>query len=212
MSDSPRTYHDRHKKTRGRDQASFKTQRELIGIIIEVGEDFLPSNNRRGSYNKQYPTLVVIGREYYSILKLYLTKNSSSIAVGDEIDIDSIPTLLIKRFSAKDWTPELKQRIEKKLILICRANESKFVEFFNNAKPITTKLHQLRLLPGIGPKRMWQILDIRKMGLFLSYKDIEERTGLSNPLMLIVGRILEELETEQKYQLFTRKNLPNFSK
>ena len=209
MSDSPRTYHDRH-KTRGRDQANFKKQRELIGTIIEVGEDFLPSNNRRGSYNRQYPTLVVIGREYYSILKLYL-KISSSVAVGDEIDIDSIPTLLIKRMSANDWTPELKQRIEKNLILICRAHESKFVEFFNNAKPITTKLHQLRLLPGIGPKRMWQILDIRKMGLFLSYKDIEERTGLSNPLMLIVGRILEELETEQKYQLFTRKNLPIFT-
>ena len=212
MSDSSRT-HNRHKNTRGRDQANFKKQRELIGVITEVGEDFLPPNNRRGSYNRQYPTLVVIGRDYYSILKLYL-KMASSAAVGDEIDIDSIPTLLIKRLPANEWSLDLRKRIEENLILICNSdiNQLKFVDFFNNAKPITTKLHQLRLLSGIGPKKMWQIIDMRKKGPFLSYDDIEERTGLNNPLMLIVGRILEELETEQKYPLFTKKNLPLFSK
>lgn len=208
MTDSPRPYRDHTNKHRGREQKKASKQRELIGSIIEVNEDFLPSNNRRGSYNKQYPVLIIIGREYYSILKLYL-KMQVSYAVGDEIDIDSIPTLLIRRLHANEWTPELRKRIEDKITIMCKKREKIFVDFFNNAKPVTTKLHQLRLLPGIGPKRMWDIIEIRKMTLFTSFADIEERTGLV-PITMIVSRILEELETDQKYPLFTRKNLPAF--
>jgi putative nucleotide binding protein len=33
-----------------------------------------------------------------------------------------------------------------------KEQEERFVEFFNKAEPITTKLHQLELLPGIGKR------------------------------------------------------------
>jgi len=85
-------------------------------------------------------------------------------------------------------------------------NEEKFVEFFNKAQPLTTRLHQLELLPGIGKKLMWAILDERKKGDFKNFKDITDRVkGLHHPERLIIHRIEEELKDEHvKYKIFTR--------
>lgn len=206
MTNYPQLNHDRNNKYRGRPK-----QHELIGSIIEVNKDFLPSNSQRGSYNREYPVLIIIGRDFYSILKIYLKRQVSYVA-GDEIDLEKYKSLflLIQRLPAQEWASELQRRIKENLTMMIIKNEEKFVSFFNNAKPITTKLHQLRLLPGIGPKRMWDIIDLRKESLFVSFSDIEKRTKL-DPVSLIVSRILEELETEQKYQLFTKKILPTFN-
>ncbi|MHA2364884.1 MAG: DUF655 domain-containing protein [Candidatus Hodarchaeales archaeon] len=205
MNNSSRNYrnHEERNKNRGREKKTQK-EREKIGRIIEVGEDFLPSHHHQEPYDKQYPFLIVIGKKHYSILKLFL-KQHVSFAVSDQIDLDKNKYLflLIQRLSADKWTKELRKRIERHLKEIVSLNEREFVDFFNNAKPITSKLHQLKLLPGVGPKRMWSIIDDRKISIFSSYSDIEERTGL-DPITLIVSRILEELETDQKYRLFTK--------
>ena len=39
---------------------------------------------------------------------------------------------------------------------------------------------------------------------FTSYKDIEEKTGLTDVQKMVAKRIFEELSTESKYRLFTR--------
>ena len=36
------------------------------------------------------------------------------------------------------------------------------IEFFNKAAPLTTRMHQLELLPGLGKKHMWEIIEERK--------------------------------------------------
>ncbi len=48
---------------------------------------------------------------------------------------------------------------------IVEANEQRFVDFYNDAQPITLRLHQLNLLPGIGKKLRNTILDERKRSL-----------------------------------------------
>ena len=59
------------------------------------------------------------------------------------------------------------------------------------------------MLPGIGKKHMWEILEIRKEKQFESLHDIKERVKLlPDPEKIIIKRILMELNNEDKYRLF----------
>ena len=83
-------------------------------------------------------------------------------------------------------------------------DEERFVEFYNEAQPITLRLHQLNLLPGIGKKLRNTILDERKRKPFEDFEELEERvSGLHDPAEVLVERILEELRDEDlKYRTF----------
>jgi putative nucleotide binding protein len=90
--------------------------------------------------------------------------------------------------------------VVKELVL---KNEKRFVEFFNKSTPLTTRLHQLELIPGIGKKHMWAIIEARKERDFTSFGDIKERVKLlPDPQMAITKRILRELYEKEKYYLF----------
>ncbi|ERG98389.1 MAG: putative RNA-binding protein [Haloquadratum sp. J07HQX50] len=95
---------------------------------------------------------------------------------------------------------ELKYAVEE----IIQSDEDRFVSFYNEAQPITLRLHQLNLLPGIGKKLRNDILDQRKRGPFSSFSEIEQRiTGLHNPAEILAERILEEIrENDLKYNVF----------
>ncbi|MFC6717383.1 DUF655 domain-containing protein [Natrialbaceae archaeon GCM10025810] len=82
--------------------------------------------------------------------------------------------------------------------------EERFVNFYNEAQPITLRLHQLNLLPGIGKKLRNSILDERKRKPFESFEELEERvSGLHDSDEILVERILEELRDDDlKYQTF----------
>jgi putative nucleotide binding protein len=63
----------------------------------------------------------------------------------------------------------------------------------------------LELLPGIGKKLMWAIIEERKKGKFESIAQLVSRVkGLHTPEKLLMNRILEELKDENiKYRVFT---------
>jgi putative nucleotide binding protein len=64
-------------------------------------------------------------------------------------------------------------------------------------------MHQLEILPGIGKKRLWEVLDQRKAGRFTSYEDLKKRLPLlPNPIKMFTARILEELKGRERYNLF----------
>ena len=82
-------------------------------------------------------------------------------------------------------------------------DESRFIAFFNNAQPLTMRMHQLELLPGLGKKHMWEVIMARKAKPFESFDDIKERVKLiPDPKGMIIKRILAELEGKEKYKLF----------
>lgn len=87
-------------------------------------------------------------------------------------------------------------------------NEQRFVDFYNDAQPITLRLHQLNLLPGIGKKLRNNILDQRKRKPFESFEDLEDRvSGLHDPDEVLANRILEELRDEDlKYRTFVGRD------
>jgi len=96
-----------------------------------------------------------------------------------------------------------KDLLEKVVEEIIDKNEKRFVEFFNRAGPLTTRLHSLELLPGIGKKHMWEIIRERKKKPFENFDDLQKRVPmLPNPKKMIVRRIIEELQNRDRHRLF----------
>ncbi|WP_254864834.1 DUF655 domain-containing protein [Halovivax gelatinilyticus] len=103
-----------------------------------------------------------------------------------------------------DLSSGAKSEVEYVITDLVEEDERRFVDFYNEAQPITLRLHQLNLLPGIGKKLRNTILDERKRKPFESFDEIEERvSGLHDPSGILVERIIEELrEDELKYRTF----------
>ncbi|MEX2752324.1 MAG: DUF655 domain-containing protein, partial [Candidatus Freyarchaeota archaeon] len=109
-----------------------------------------------------------------------------------------------RRIRYEDLTPTAKSELPFVIEKIVQLREKEFVDFFNNARPITTRMHQLKLIPGIGKKTMWLILEERKKEPFKSFENISSRVRMPEPKKAIVNRIMSELKGEDKYYLFTR--------
>ena len=82
-------------------------------------------------------------------------------------------------------------------------DEARFILFFNKAQPLTMRMHQLELLPGLGKKHMWEVINARKAKPFESFDDLKERVKLiPDPKAMVVKRIIAELEEKEKYKIF----------
>ena len=123
---------------------------------------------------------------------------------GDNLDLDRNKEkfYIVKRISFVQIPLGTEYTLEETLTNLVKEQEQKFVKFFNEARPITVKLHQLTLIPGIGQKRMWTILDARKVKLFDSFKDFEIRAGV-DPVPMLVKRLQQELTGNERYYLFS---------
>jgi len=163
---------------------------------------------------KRKPVAQAIGKEEFTLMEL-IPKENVSPDIHQKVYIGSGKREEISRVNRRlrydDLTATARVELNYVIEEIINAQESKFVEFFNESGPVSTRLHQLELLPGIGKKHMWDIIKARKEKPFESFDDIKKRvTMLSDPVKLISKRILLELETtkdkkgKRKYVLFTR--------
>lgn len=163
---------------------------------------------------KKKPVAQAIGIEEFTLLEL-TPKDKVNLDIHEKVYIgagkrDNIARVN-RRLKYDRLTATAKIELNYVIEEIIKENEDKFVQFFNAAGPISTRLHQIELLPGIGKKHMWDILNARKEKEFVSYQDIKERVPmLADPVKLISKRILLELEGttdrkgKRKYILFTR--------
>jgi putative nucleotide binding protein len=112
---------------------------------------------------------------------------------------------VLKKIDYKDLTNTSKALIQPILEKEILNYEEEFINFFNNSTSITPRMHSLKLLPGVGQKHMWGILDARNRQKFTTFKDISDRTSLSNPAKQLALRIVKELQREGiKYYLFSK--------
>ena len=88
---------------------------------------------------------------------------------------------------------------------IVTINESKFVEYLNNARPLTPRIHALELIPGIGKTYMKTMLEEREKKKFESYQDLQERVGFKDPVKHISERILDEITGQSRMNLFVKR-------
>lgn len=173
--------------------------------------DFLPTGHGEDTrpIHLREPLAQALGSEYFILLELVMKEGAkveieSSVFVGKG-DRDVVKRVE-KRLRYDELTHGAKIELPYMIEKIVKENESRYVEFFNNAQPITTRLHMLELLPGIGKKMMWALIDERKKGKFKSFKELEERVkGLHHPDKLIARRIEEEIKDESiKYRMFAK--------
>ena len=112
---------------------------------------------------------------------------------------------VIKKIDYNDLTNTSKALILPLLETEVLNYEEEFINFFNNSTSITPRMHSLKLLPGVGQKHMWEIIDARNRQKFTTFKDISDRTSMSQPAKQIALRIIKELQREGvKYYLFSK--------
>ena len=148
-----------------------------------------------------------VGEEFFTILEA-LVREELVLKPGDRVyvgkDSRSEVTYIIGRIGFEELTASAKSELPSVIGKIVEAREKWFVNFFNTARAITPRMHALELVPGIGKKYMWQVINERQRKPFESFEDLQKRTELPNPVKLITKRVMEELEGDSKYRLFTR--------
>jgi putative nucleotide binding protein len=152
------------------------------------------------------PLIQTIGVSRFLLIELRsLIHQAPSLKPLDLVSLSSSldgKILAFGRYLAyEDLTATAKSTLPDAIALIVKSQEKRFVNFFNNAQPLSKKAHTLELLKGIGKKTLWTILEERRKKPFESYDDIKKRVDI-DPVKLIVERILDELRNPQTIYLF----------
>ena len=178
--------------------------KEEIAIVL----DFLPNGypfDERPMYAKT-SIAQALGKEHFILLEL-VPKKEIHLQPYEEVYIgegkrDKIHHI-VGRLPPNKLTTTAKNELEHIIKDIIHKNEKRFVNFFNDAQPLSTRMHQVELLPGLGKKHMWEIIEARRDKSFDSFEDIKKRVKLMpDPEKIIIKRILQELEGTEKHRLF----------
>lgn len=180
-------------------------KREEVARIL----DYLPYGRTQDSrsYQKQ-PLVQSVGEANFVLMEMTPKEGAIPVA-GTRVYIGSGSRDIIDHVNRRIDYPELsnsaKLELPYQIQSIVLDNEARFIRYFNDAGPISTRMHALELLPGIGKKLMWAILTERKKGAFKGFADLMERVkGLHYPEKLIAKRVEDELMDDRiKYRVFT---------
>lgn len=166
--------------------------------------DFLPhgkANDRRAE-----PLAQAIGEKFFNLLEIIIredvtTKPGDKIYIGEE-KRDKVKYIR-GRVNYDELTNFAKNELENTIVDFINKDEKRFVNFFNVAGPITTRLHSLELLPGIGKKHLWDLINERKKKPFDTFQELQDRVKmLPDPKRIVIRRIINELEEKDRYRLF----------
>jgi putative nucleotide binding protein len=180
-------------------------KREEVARVL----DYLPYGRTPDtrSYQKQ-PLVQAVGETNFVLMEMTPKEGVVPVA-GTRVYIGSGSRDVIdhvnRRIEYIELSNSAKLELPFEIQTIVLEEEPRFIRYFNEAGPITTRMHALELLPGIGKKLMWAVLTERKKGPFKSFVELMERVkGLHNPEKLITKRVEDELMDDRiKYRVFT---------
>lgn len=178
--------------------------REETVIVLDFLRNGYPFDDRP-LYMKT-PIAQAIGKQHFVLLEL-VPKKGVHLQPYQEVYIgegkrDQIHHI-VGKLTLDKLTATAKNELEYVIKDIVKSDEKRFVDFFNTARPLSTRMHQLELLPGLGKKHMWQILEARDDKPFESIEDIKKRVKLMpDPEKTIIRRILQELQGNEKHCIF----------
>jgi putative nucleotide binding protein len=176
------------------------TQKEENAIVL----DYLPYGYPLE--NKMMPIAQAIGETHLTLLQI-VPRRGINLELGEKVYIgegkrDKVYYIL-GRVPENKLTETAKQQLEEFVKKQIETNEKRYVDFFNNAEPINTRLHQLELLPGFGKKHTTAIIDERNKKPFETIDELKKRvSNLPDPRKAIERRIIEEITEKQRYYLF----------
>jgi putative nucleotide binding protein len=119
--------------------------------------DYLPKG-RPDDPRKKDPVAYGVGEKNFVVLEL-APKPNATLLVGDRVGLNREPDSPIDHVRARVRMEEMTHAAQSELPFVVeqmvKLQEERFVKFFNDAGPITTRMHMLELLPGLGKKLMW---------------------------------------------------------
>lgn len=170
--------------------------------------DFNPRGKSSTVRGRDGIIITAIGEDRLTLLEVLGVPNST-FDVGERIYIGkegrtkvlSVLGKLEYEHISSSAQSELRGVVEN----IVTHNETRFVDYLNNARPLTPRIHALELIPGIGKTYMKIMLEEREKKAFASYVDLQERVGFKEPIKHISERIMDEITGESRMNLFVKK-------
>ena len=184
----------------------MQRRQEEYAIVL----DFLPNGypfDARPMFRKT-SVVQAVGKITLALLEL-VPKKDIFLQPHDEVYIgdgkrDKIHHI-VGRIKFENLTASACKELEFIVIEYVKKEEAKFVNFFNTSEPLTTRMHRLELLSGLGKKKMWEIVEERQVKPFKSFEDLRKRIPLMpDPVKLIAKRIMAELTGKEKHYLFVQ--------
>lgn len=166
--------------------------------------DFLPHG--KPSDRKAEPVAQGIGEKFLNLLEVAI-KDEVTLKANDRVYVGDDKRDQVKyirgRIGYDELTNYAKNMVVEIVTALIEKDEKRFVNFFNKAGPVTTRLHSLELLPGIGKKHMWDIVGERRKKPFETFKEVQERVPmLPDPKKIVIKRVIEDLQGKDRYKLF----------
>jgi putative nucleotide binding protein len=178
------------------------TEKEEYAIILDYLPYGYPVERRVGSVAQ------AIGIKTLALLEL-IPRKGITLAVNEKVYIgpdkrDKI-YYISGRLPREKLTETAKIQLQGFVENFVGEQEQTFVDFFNKAQAINTRLHQLELLPGFGKKHTEELIKSRDEKQFESFEDIKNRVkSIPDPKKTIEKRIIEELLERQRVNLFVK--------
>ena len=152
--------------------------------------------------------ITALGEERLTLLEI-LGAEDSIFDIGEKIYIGKEGRTKVQsvlgKLDYKQISGSSQSEIDNIVKTIVTNNEERFVDYINNAQPLTPRKHSLELIPGIGKTYLKLIIEQINKQKFLNYKDMEERAGLKEPVNHLSKRIIEEISGETQFRLFVKR-------
>ena len=177
-------------------------QLEEIATVI----DYLPLG-KSTDMTKQ-PIAQLLGNSYFTLLEATL-KPEKALSIGEAVNVgkenrDKVDHIK-GRITYEQLTTSSRNELRNAIRAIIMTREADFVNFYNKSGAITMRVNQLTLLPGVGKKHLQAIMQEREKKPFDSMDEIAKRVALlPDPANLLVLRIEQELQGNEKHYLFVR--------
>ena len=178
------------------------TDKEEKAIIL----DYLPYGYPLEK--KMMPIAQAMGIKFFTLLEIVPRRGvkleAKEVVYIGEGKRDKVYYIL-GRLKAEKMTESAKTVFKTHVEKEIKENKEKFLDFFNNAGAINTRLHQIELLPGFGKKHTLAIIEERRKKPFTSFDDLKKRiSNLPDPVNAIIKRLISELKGNERYLLFSK--------
>ncbi len=170
--------------------------------------DFNPRGKSTTVRGREGIIITAIGEDRLTLLEILGVPNSTfevaeKIYIGKEGRTKVLSVL--GKMEYEKISDSAKSELPAVVDKIVTTNEKRFVDYLNNAQPLTPRIHALELIPGIGKTYMKVMLEERDKKKFDSFEELQERVGLKEPIKHISQRILEEVTGETRMNLFVKR-------
>tara|TARA_Y100000590_G_scaffold92140_1_gene104109 strand:+ start:1662 stop:2228 length:567 start_codon:yes stop_codon:yes gene_type:complete len=170
--------------------------------------DFSNKGSSKTIRGRKGVIVTAIGEERLTILEI-LGLEETDFEIGEKIYIGKEGRTKVQSVLGKLDYQQINDSAQSELnnvvSTIVTNNESRFINYINNAQPLTPRKHSLELIPGIGKTYLKLIIDEINKKKFENFEDLETRAGIKEPVSHLTKRILEEISGETQFRLFVKK-------